>query len=320
MQRIVKSIIPPEDANTELLCFLASRFTYHNRKEWDKLIREERILLDGAPVSSQTRIQAGMQIEYLVPDLPEPEVNEQYNVVYEDDILLAVDKPGNLPIHPAGRFFKHTLWALLKRDFPDLKPRFISRLDRETSGLVLIAKNVEAHRTCQAAGQAGCMHKSYVAVVEGQFPETLDAEGILVPDGTSPVRKKQRFIPRQSGHLSGCDGKSCRTLFRRRTTGNGLSIVEARLVTGRQHQIRATSHSLGYPLAGDKLYGVDDTCFLRFIEDRMTAEDHRKLRLSHQALHAFTVSLPHPETGRTLTLPRPIPQEFLSLLECDEQS
>ena len=303
-----------QDAGREVLDYLAGRFTYHSRDEWIALISAGRILVNGTCCAPDTPLANGDEIEYRIEGLPEPPVADNYRVLYEDRALLAVDKPANLPCHPAGPFFNHTLWAFMKRDFEGLIPRFVSRLDRETSGVVLVARTANVQRTCQALGDAGRIAKVYSVLVEGEFPEALSAKGFLLADPASPVRKKQRFVPARECAAPPAGARECETIFAHLETRGELSLVEARLVTGRHHQIRATLCSLGYPVVGDKLYGVDDTCFLRFIEDKLTGEDRHRLRLPRQALHATRLRLPHPESGKTLDVRSPVPKAFYEVL------
>ncbi len=304
----------PGDAGERLIDLLCRRFSYLGRGAWERHIAEGRLRVNGAPASGDRRLAAGDGVEFHMPPMEEPPVDRGYAVVYDDRRLIAVDKPGNLPCHPAGRYFRHTLWALLlERGVP--QPIFIHRIDRETSGLVLVAKD---RRTARRLGQefaAGRVFKRYLAVVEGRFPEkALRAAGILHPDLSSTVRKKRRFsVPADPGCLPP-GAESCRTDFSREAVAGGLSLVEALPRTGRAHQIRATLCSLGFPVVGDKLYGVDDTLFLRFLEGCLTSEDRRRLRIDRQALHASELRVPGAADGRTLRLLSPLPADMAALL------
>jgi 23S rRNA-/tRNA-specific pseudouridylate synthase len=186
-----------------------------------------------------------------------------------------------------------------------------TRLDRETSGLVLAAKDASTARYLQEQQGLGAIHKTYLALVHGSFPAgQIHACGWLVPDRQSIVRKKRRFIPAGNpwspvdtdpgtafNARQGADqdvapepqAENCGTLLRGCGTWSApeglLSLVEAKLLTGRTHQIRATLHSLGFPVVGDKLYGLDDGFFLRFMDDSLNPEDSTRLVLPYQALH-----------------------------------
>ena len=271
-----------------------------------------------AEARADSILAPGDRLVYLMPALIEPPVDPDYTVLHEDDDLLVINKPAPLPCHPGGRFFAHTLWALLKEHHGLAEPRLINRLDRETSGLVLVAKNKAAARLCQEQFAQRRVEKVYLVVVEGDFPDTLqavEATGWLGPDPNSAIRKKMRFYPEQKDAPPGAVESS--TTFRRISGAldTSLSLLEARPHTGRCHQIRASLLHLGFPVVGDKLYGVDEQLFLRFQEDRLSATDHARLRLPRQALHAASLRLSHPTTGKELEFSAPLPSAFQRLLE-----
>ena len=290
MRRIVTSILPPEAEGRLLAEYLASRFTYHSEGEWRLLLMEGCLLINGGKPSPDYRVVAGDVLEYFPESRPEPEVSLDIKILFEDDRFLALNKPPNLPCHPAGIFFDHTLWACLKEGrIPGLAPmeeiHFVNRLDRETSGVVLVAKNADAASWASRQLRRPDAGKTYRVLVEGEFPlEGVDAAGFIGRDLDSRIQKKRRFSREMLP-----DGQTARTTFRRLAFQNGISLLEAVLFTGRTHQIRATLSSLGYPVVGDKLYGVDETLYLRFIDGALTDEDKRRLRLPAQALHAYSL-------------------------------
>jgi 23S rRNA pseudouridine955/2504/2580 synthase/23S rRNA pseudouridine1911/1915/1917 synthase len=220
-----------------------------------------------------------------------------------------------LPIHPGGRFFAHTLWYLLTRDIG--KVHIATRLDRETSGLVLAAKDAGTARYLQEQQGLGAIHKTYLALVHGCFPAGPKiANGWLIPDLESVVRKKRRFVSSTALEDPGLGPgtESCKTVFA--TQGSWLaedgerSRVEARLLTGRTHQIRASLLSLGYPVVGDKLYGLDERFFLRFLENSLTDTDLTRLVLPYQALHCGKLEFLDPD-GVRLAFSTPAPWNSL---------
>jgi 23S rRNA pseudouridine955/2504/2580 synthase/23S rRNA pseudouridine1911/1915/1917 synthase len=308
--------IQPQQAGRQLLDFVSQRFTYRSREEWQAELTAGRFLLNDAETRSDSILAQGDLLVYLMPALVEPPVAGNYTVLHEDDDLLVIDKPAPLPCHPGGRFFAHTLWALLKEQHGLAEPRLVNRLDRETSGLVLVAKNKAAARLCQEQFAEHRVEKVYWVVVEGDFPDTgqgVHAAGWLGTDPDSAIRKKMRFYPAQNEAPPGA--AECSTAFRRLSTGDtGLSLLEARPHTGRCHQIRASLLHLGFPVVGDKLYGVDEQLFLRFKEDRLSAADHALLRLPRQALHATSLRLSHPISGQELEFSAPLPPEIQELL------
>lgn len=299
-----------------MLGYLTGRFTYHTAAEWQERIQTGQVRLDGRTPDPTHVLSGGETLEYRPSDLREPAVCREFRIVYEDASILVVDKPGDLPVHPGGRFFRNTLWALLRtRGYRQFE--FVNRLDRETSGLVLLARTPQSARHCRRQLERHAMEKVYLAVVEGGFRGPMRAEGWITAGSSGAIRKKQRFFPTGAvGRPDALPGKArpVLTLFEPVRQVGGMSLIEARPVTGRLHQIRATLEALGFPLVGDKLYGVDETLFLRFIEDNLTPADRARLRLPRQALHAAELAFQHPETGERLRFSAPFPADMQSLV------
>lgn len=318
MKRKASITITSNHAGKPLPEFLSIRFPYHQLWEWEEKIRKQQVLINHVPGELSSILNLGDRIEYRFEDITEPPVNTDFSVLYEDDCLMVVNKPGNLPCHPGGRYFNHTLWSLLKSSDKQREFYFVHRIDRETSGIVLIAKTPEAAKSLGQEFSTGAIYKRYMVIVEGCFPEyCILSEGYLCPDPDSPVRKKLKYhLVEESGETES-QGKRCCTAFKKIRGNNKVSLVEAIPETGRIHQIRATLLGLGYPVAGDKLYGLDDSIFLRFISDRLGADDWQRLRLKRQALHAAELHIPHPKSGKMLKLIAPLPQDMEQLITAD---
>ena len=247
-------------------------------------------------------------------------VRAAFEVVYEDEGALVVSKAAPLLMHPVGAKEEPTLWQgvreLLAYELAcGGQVSLINRLDRETSGLVLIAK------TAQAAHELGCammqhtLQKEYLAIVRGHpvWEKACCAEPILRMADVAPTEVRVR----QACHPA---GKPCRTEFRvlRRVPARGalpeMSLVHCRPTTGRMHQIRVHLAYLGYPIVGDKIY-ADETCYLRFVEQGWTPELARELILPRHALHACDLCFPTP--GGTAHAHAPLPQDMAELLTPD---
>lgn len=304
-ERIISTLIDVSAAGQRLDHYLARRFTYRSRHQWQQIVRDGKILVDGRRVRCSRVMREGDTISF-IPDEEEPPADMVYEIIFEDEFFMVVDKGGNLPCHPAGAYFRNTLWYALRERFGEL--HIVNRLDRETSGLLLAAKNARAASGLAEMFNTGNVCKSYVALVHGIFDREINADGFLVPDTVSQVRKKRRFV--MAGDTVPVEGESAGTLLRLLSVHGDLSMVEALPSTGRLHQIRATLHSLGYPLVGDKLYGLDDNIFLRFAAGMMSEEDWTRLRLRRQALHARSLEFVHPFTGSQVCLDAPPPQDF----------
>ena len=315
MTRELTFTIREKDAGRTVVAFLAARFTYHDEAVWTRLVAEGRVRVNGDRKVPDDVLRTDDVLHYDAENIPEPPVQATFDVVSDDPLLMVVDKSGNLPCHPGGRYFNHTLWAFLKERYGLKEPVLVNRLDRETSGLILVAKTPEtAHNLCKqfAAHQ---VVKQYTVFVEGVFPERLVAAGWLVSDPLSVIRKKRRFVPAAEGSSAPCKGAEwAETVFERVRVYDGFSVITAKPRTGRLHQIRATLFSLGYPVTGDKLYGVDETLFIRFCEDGLTAEDRVRLRLGRQALHAGYVRFRHPRFGVLTEHAVSLPLDMAALL------
>ena len=305
-KRIIRTSADWSCAGLVLSTFLAGRFTYRSEEQWIERINAGEITLNGKPVSPEYILQIHDCIEYHPQDIPEPPARKDFRIVYEDDDILVIDKPGNLCVHPSGPFYQNTLWYLLRQTYPNI--HFVNRLDRETSGLLLAAKSPEAAR--KIAETDAVSNKTYLAIVHGTFDKNINASGFLV-SANSVVRKKRHFIMENPDELPNETSVTCLSPEK---SGANFSLVKAVLGTGRTHQIRATLCSLGFPLVGDKLYGVNENFFLKQKSEEFTDEDLKQLMLPRQALHATSFTLKHPASGEIMEFAAPLPGELLSFV------
>lgn len=311
MKRRIQCQISATAAGQNLLDYLAARFTYLPRDSWALNIQEDRVLVNRKPAGPGYTLEPGDMLEFISRDTPEPPVNFQVHVLYADPDVIVVNKPANLPCHPAGRYFHHTLWAWLKEQGTE-NPAIINRLDRETSGVLLVACNTRAESRCRRQFARRQVTKQYLAIVEGLFPASLTANGWLVNMPRPNLTRHRVFVTEEPAAPH--KGEQAQTAFERIARHDGLSLVRATPVTGRMHQIRATLHSLGFPVTGDKVYGPDAGMFPRFCTDSLTEADWRRLRIKRQALHSCLLEFRHPSDNRLLRFESPLPAELAELM------
>ncbi|HNW45196.1 MAG TPA: RluA family pseudouridine synthase [Elusimicrobiales bacterium] len=313
--RIMRCTIRPEEAGRSLLSFLEARFPYRTGEEWRGLVGAGAIMLNDEPVAPERVLAEKDVLRYYPADKPERGVDRNVTVLYDDADIIVVGKTGNLPVHPAGNYFKNTLWWILKEQLGVASPGIINRLDRETSGVTLIAKNPRANKSCREQFTARKVTKKYTVFVEGAFGAPVRARGYITAGPTSVIRKKQRFEPAAcESPEPGREAQWAETQFTLLERRGAVSVLEAVPHTGRLHQIRATLLALGWPVVGDKMYGLDEGVFPRFLEDLLTPADAALMRLGRQALHASELTFRHPATGAPLTITAPLPPDMRALL------
>ena len=311
MKRQMVFEVPETADGTAVADFLAERFPYHDRAGWCDRIGAGAVTINELPCVPDTPLRTGDRLSYEPDNRPEPPVDFNIGIISDDDDLLLVNKSGNLPCHPGGRYFNHTLWAWLKKERGLEEFTFVNRIDRETSGLVVIAKNFAASENCRKQFSGRKVVKRYKALVEAtDFPAELETAGWLVADTESAIRKKRKFILGGAARPETLDVEWAETKFRLIKQCKGIALIEAEPHTGRLHQIRATLLALGTPIVGDKLYGVDETLFLRFCKDALTDTDRSRLRMERQALHASGLRFHHPKYGRPVTIDLDLPDDM----------
>ena len=228
-------------------------------------------------------------------------MDDLLDLIHEDADLLVVNKPADLVCHPTKDGERSSLIGRVRLYLGHAEGRLVNRLDRETSGLVVIAKSGPVARALGGMFEGGKVEKAYVAIVHGRVAsDTLRIDASLGKDETSEVAIKDCVRP---------DGALAETLVsiaRRFAREDGeYSLVDVLPRTGRKHQIRIHLAHVGHPIVGDKLYGSDEQLYLRLVRGELTDADRRALILPHHALHAARLSFEHQGTRRTWHAPLP---------------
>ncbi|MBI5425140.1 MAG: RluA family pseudouridine synthase [Opitutae bacterium] len=221
-------------------------------------------------------------------------------VRFEDERLLTIDKPGWLVVHPSKNGPWSSLAGALREGMGLQTIRFVYRLDRETSGVIILAKDEATGSRLQKAMMKRLIGKAYVAILEGELTASTEVNRALGPDPTANVTVKQRVVE------SGTEGaQEARTVFHPLLARGGYTLVGVELFTGRKHQIRAHAEWLGRRVVGDKLYGPDPSLYLEFAEHGWTERHSALLALTRQALHCAAIDLRPAHMDYLLTAPWP---------------
>jgi 23S rRNA pseudouridine1911/1915/1917 synthase len=288
--------------------FVALKIPRLSRTRVQRILKQHAFAEDGSPIKPNRTLKENERITIYKPLPDEPPVTRDFAVLFEDDWLLAVNKPAGLPVHPTARYYRNTLTALLSERYGEPRPVLTHRLDSETSGVLLCAKGLETERALKRMFAERKVAKRYLAVVAGlPDPPSGRIEAALGPDPDSVVRVKM-----------GCDvadGLPALTEYETLETGADRALLRLKPRTGRQHQLRAHLAHLGHPIVGDKMYGPDERLFLDYIEGGLSKEDIVRRSGHHrQALHAAVLTLTHPATGKETRLESPLPDELRRLL------
>jgi len=291
----VRHALSADRPGERLDVFLARSLPDLSRAHAQRLIAEGRVRVDGAAAKPSLRLESGAQIKVEQPD-PEP-IDLQpeaipLEVVYEDADVVVVDKAAGMPVHPGPGHAGATLVNALLAHCPDLtgiegsvRPGIVHRLDKDTSGLLVVAKNDRAQLTLARQMAERATRKEYLALVQGAPPPsgTIDA-----PIGRHPGQRKRMAIV--------AEGRPARTHFRALGPVGGDTLILVRLETGRTHQIRVHFAGIGHPIVGDPVYG------------------RRSDLIDRQFLHAWRLGFRHPASGEWLQFEAPLPEELRAAL------
>ncbi len=292
--------VRPERAGLRLDRYLSTEISRLTRTRARAIVDAFAFTLDARPLRPAHRVRADEVIVVYRPRWEEPDVPRTLGIVYEDEHLLAVDKPPGLPVHPTARFYDNTVTAVLAELYPDQHTTLCHRIDRETSGVLLIARSPAAERAMKMDFAARRVHKTYHALVYGRVePETFTIDAPLrLAGGALNVRMKVASLA--EGAMPSCTRVQVLERF------EGFTLVAAYPETGRQHQIRVHMAHVGHPLVGDKLYAHGDEVFVRCLEGPPDEAMRALLLLDRHALHAHAVEFAHPVTGAATRVEAPL--------------
>ena len=289
------------DENIRIDKFIASNLEGVTRSHIQKLIDEGHVTVDGKGVKSNHKLKMGQNVEVTLPEAKQLDVKAEdieLDIVYEDEHMLVVNKPQNMVVHPAAGNFEGTLVNALMHHCGDslsgingvIRPGIVHRIDKDTSGLLLVAKDDATHIGLSEQIKEHSLTRKYIAIVHGNFKN--DEGTVDAPIGRHPTDRKKMCITEKNS-------KNAVTHYRVLQRFMEYTLVECRLETGRTHQIRVHMASLGHPVMGDKTYGVKK----------------EKYNLSGQLLHAKIVGFIHPITKEYMEFETDIPERFMKFLK-----
>jgi 23S rRNA pseudouridine1911/1915/1917 synthase len=305
-----------EDEGARLDRALAARLPEHSRSFLVRLIDEGRVTLDGKPAPRPSlRVSEGQNAEIDIPPPVAATATSQempLSILYEDSDLVVIDKPAGLVVHPAAGHADRTLVNALLFHVQDLsgiggelRPGIVHRLDKDTSGVMVIAKNDEAHRKLSAAWSTEAVRKEYVAIVYGTPQKsrgTIDAPIARDPRN----RRRMAIVP---------DGRRAVTDYELIEPLRHASVLRCLLHTGRTHQIRVHLKSIGHPIIGDPVYSGPQW---RGIPDKRLQKAIASF--DRQALHAVSLQIPHPKTDKLMSFAAEVPGDMRELIRSLRQT
>ena len=272
-----------------------------SRSYIQKIIKEGKAYINDAPVKSNYKVRVDDKVQFTIPDCEEPDIPPQdipLDIIYEDKDVLIVNKPKNMVVHPAPGHYEGTLVnAIMYHCHNDLsgingvlRPGIVHRIDKDTTGSLIICKNDEAHRKIAEQLKEHSITRKYRAIVYGRISND---EGVVdAPIGRHPTDRKKMAINERNG-------KPAITHYKVLERFEKYTYIECQLETGRTHQIRVHMTSIGHPLVGDEVYGNAKCPF----------------KLEGQTLHAMTIGFIHPSTNQYVEYEAPLPEYFERLLQ-----
>ncbi len=294
--------VSPECDGWRLDHFLKQRIRRLSRTKIRTIIESQVWLQSGRQPRPAMAVHAGDTIHIDRPAPIEPEVPRQFGILASDEHFLAIDKPAGLPMHTTAKFWKNTLVAILRERFPDERLQICHRIDRETSGVLLVARTRAAASFLKRAFAERAVKKTYLALVHG----------VPVPS-SGKIDAPMRLVESRSHLMMGVepDGLPAVTRYAVKRAFAHHALVEAAPQTGRQHQIRVHLAHIGHPIVGDKLYGAGEQAFMDYCDAGMTPELLDLFDgLPRHALHAARLVFPHPESKEMIVVESPLPDDL----------
>jgi 23S rRNA pseudouridine1911/1915/1917 synthase len=301
--------------------YLKRKIRRLSRTRIQEVIRTQLTGPGGRSMKPSSPVSTGDEIVIRRVARPEPPAPTEVPVLYRDDHLMVFDKPAGMAMHATARYYFGTVARFLRDRFPGDALQICHRLDRETSGCIVVARGKLSASRLKRAFEDRRVEKTYLALVAGvpewderdvDLPLALAAPRHMNGPDRPPMHIRMEVAIGRPGALS------AQTQLRVVQRGRGVALVECRPRTGRQHQIRAHLQAIGHPIVGDKLYAHGEETFVRYCDlppGSMSDEEiAAELGMLRQGLHAAAITFPHPETGAPITVSAPLPADMQAYL------
>lgn len=298
-EEILEFVVEDIDAGKRIDLYLSEKIEDMSRSQVQKLIGDGNIKVNQKDIKSNYKVRKNDSIDVIIPEPVMLEITPEdidIEIMYEDDDIAVVNKPQGMVVHPAAGNYSGTLVNALLAKCSNLsgingviRPGIVHRIDKDTSGVLVVAKNDNAHKALAEQIKEHSMKRVYMALVEGVIKN--DEGTIDLPVGRHPVERKRMAVVQKNG-------RNAVTHYKVLERFKVNTLVEARLETGRTHQIRVHMSYIGHPLVGDPVYGFKKQHF----------------KLKGQALHAMTLGFIHPTTKEYMEFNAPLPEYYEQLL------
>ncbi len=296
--------------------YLAAKFHDYSRTFLTGLVRAGKVTVNDKPVKPHYELKRGDRLWIELPVFARPELQPEdipLDIIHEDDRILVVNKPPDMIVHPARYYHRGTLVNALLARSDDLaesddnvRPGIVHRLDRDTSGVIIVARDEDARSWLGRQFQARRVEKEYLCVVEGE-PE-LDADKLEMPIGRHPRRQEKMAVDPENG-------KRAVSIYEVLERFREFALVRVRPETGRTHQIRVHMSRLGHPVVADATYGRRRLLYLSDLLDAESRRPDESPIIERQALHAHSIRFRHPDTKEPVTYQAPLAEDIDRLLE-----
>ena len=323
---LMKWTVNAAEAKQRLDLFLKGKYKKRSREFIKKAIQKGRVSTNNKLVKPGYILREKDVVSVLSIKGKEPPVDFNYKRIHEDKDILVIDKPGNLPVHPSGRFFFNTLLTNLRtvegNKVNQSKEFYIThRLDRETSGLLVLAKNKKAAASLVDQFYKRKPKKEYMALVHNIMKEDKYIIDLpLAKDPYSKIKLRMHVVKQKDTLRNKIVVLKAKTFVQVEKRFKKYTLVRVSPHTGRQHQIRVHLDHVGHPVVGDKLYGVSDEIFFQNIKNNIHVKIDVNRSLSRQALHASKITFFHPSTNKLMSFSTDFSGEvkdFIENLECE---